>query len=154
MGELVISSGGAAGVEKSASTGRGTVRPDNVPAEVLEHAAGHDNALKCGLGRAGGDPATVLGVSVGDDSAHYCTQARTGGHGLRTLCPWIVRKWRLGYRQRPRAPLAGRGARVPAVQHEGGLAIRGDQGGVAGQKELARVFVPPGDIDGLAGVHV
>lgn len=71
---FVISSGGEAGVEKSASTGRGTVRPDNVPAEVLEHAAGHDNALKCGLGRAGGDPATVLRGRLG------------------TIVPKIVRK--------------------------------------------------------------
>ena len=116
VGELVISSGGAAGVEKSASTRRGTVRPDNVPSEVLEHAAGHDTALKCSLGRVGGG----------------------GRHG----------------RQRPRAPLAGRGARVPAIQHEGRLPIRGNQGGVAGEEQLPRVLVAPGDIDGGAGVHV
>ena len=98
-----------------------------MPAEVLEHVAGNDNALKCSLSRAGG--------------GRRLAGCRAGAMACAGL-PGAL------------AALAGRGARVPAVQHEGGLAIGGNQGGVAGQKELARVLVPPGDIDGLAGVHV
>lgn len=51
---FVISSGGVAGVEKSASTRRGTVRHDNVPSGVLEHGAGYEKARKRNLSRAGG----------------------------------------------------------------------------------------------------
>ena len=106
-------------------TRRGTILPINVTSGVLEHAAGNDNAPKCNLSRAGGG-------TVGDDNAHYCTQTMTSGHGLRTLFPWIVLKWRLGSRQRLRAPSAGRDLRVPAVQHEGGIPIGRNQGRVAG----------------------
>ena len=101
-------------------------------------------------------PTDVLGEAVGDEMGHYCTQVGTRwGTSCVHFALGLYSSGDSGEsRKRPRAPLAGRGARVPAVQHEGGLAIRGNQGGVAGQYELARVLVPPGDIDGLACVHV
>lgn len=51
---IVFSSGGAAEVEKSASTREVTIMPQNVTSAVLEHAVGNENALKCYLSRADG----------------------------------------------------------------------------------------------------
>lgn len=72
---FVISSGGVAGVEKSAGTGRVTKRPINVISGVLEHGAGDDNARKCYFSRAEG------------------ASGRAGGERLGTIWGIIVRKW-------------------------------------------------------------
>ena len=95
-GGVVIGTPGTGG--ESASTWRVTKTPINVTSAVLEHAAGYENALKCSLSRAGGR--RLAGCHAGG----------LGGAGYRGAL----------------AASAGRGARVPAVQHEGGVAIGGD----------------------------
>ena len=60
---FVISSGGAAGVEKSASTGRVTKRPINVISAVLEHGASDEKANKCNFSRAEGSSGRAGGSS-------------------------------------------------------------------------------------------